>query len=147
MIFYIHRDARDVLVSCSYHFLNIWENLQPKLKAYLTFQHGAYVKNPNIFLEKPFLRLAGEAWVTHIVHHWWLFHKVYKQFFFGSNTRVSSSICTICYENLWRNTEDERRRPYSFLQLNPDLAEPLSTSDFTFTGFDERKPDPPTVKV
>ena len=136
-IFNLIRDGRDVMVSAAYHFFNNpeffpeYQNLEELQEPLNTFR-----ANPNYFKQNPDRLLDCDTLVVNIARYWAESIQVNKSKLEQNPDVISLEVR---YENLHRDTESQRRRLYEFLEVDPEIAKPLSFN--TEAGFEKEMPN------
>lgn len=137
--FWVVRDGRDVLVSFTYHMLNVGgphvtDGPRTEVQAFrecLAPEMPAYNMDPEHFLKHP-ERLLKEQWVDVIVQGWAsrmrrdldMFNKM-------RSGQVDARVCMVRFERMHAESENQRRQMYRFLGLDPAAAQPLSEASYT----------------
>lgn len=130
------RDARDVLVSRIHHLFNHPEvsrvfqrfpKLQPKLEAFR--------ENPWYFREQPSELLTEEGLVRESLR-WWREHLESDRN--TEATHPNLRVLTLQYEEVHRDVEASRNQMYRFLEVDPELANPIPSA--LKPGFKQERP-------
>ena len=130
-VFNLIRDGRDVMVSMAYHFFNN-PNFFPEFSRLEELHEPLerFRAEPRYFLQNPDELLASENFVRDIAFYW--AETIQKnQEKLDQNPEVQG--IEVRYEDLHCDTEGMRKRLYEFLEVDPELAEPLGVN--TRPGF------------
>ena len=126
--FRMMRDVRDVIVSWTYlNFANNDDsqfNNMPEMMNKLQW----FKSDPNYFSNHPLELLDYEPWVRKVCRQWKFRITRDDEFIQRTETgEVDARVMSIRYEDLHRDTPAVRNSMYEFLDLDPDLAEPLDS--------------------
>jgi len=131
------RDARDVLVSRFYHLYNYPEvsrvfqrfpELQPQL--------NEFTNNQWYFRDHPEKLLSNEEMVRESMR-WWREHLESDRKTIATHPNLP--VLTLRYEDFHSDIQASRRRMYSFLDVDPDVAAEIPPS--LMPGLKEEQPD------
>lgn len=138
---WILRDGRDVMVSWTFHQLRmgpevIAKSVPPGPAESLIEVSREFQKDPDMFKQNPERLLACEEWVRRTAHTW------HHRFLgdsgaasFMSRPEIGAKLFTVRYEDLRADTHRLRDEMYRFLDLDPEVAGPLSRESGTAAGF------------
>jgi len=127
---FITRDGKDILVSWCYHLLR----MQMRKGAYWNKKNSLFEKNPLYFEENKHLLLDNEEFVRKNAKDWNdCIVKDFKWLKFSDLGKRKFKYYWVKYEDLVGDTEKYRKEIYSFLEVEPNKAEPLN--DITVAGF------------
>lgn len=139
---FIVRDGRDVVISLFFHFA--------KLGGFEGFcsAHGflvplddvkIYRENDQYFEKNPDRLLVMEACVRQVARMWK--ERVVSDLAVMEklNKDMEGSVMMTRYEDMLMNCEEERGKIYSWLDLDPTKANPLSRVGWTMPGFGNEK--------
>ena len=136
-VFNLIRDGRDVLISRFYHLYN-YPQVFPRFMALPKMQDRLekFRKDPSYFLANPgelldcseFILDTAKYWAATIEHN---------QRRLDENPDIQS--LEVRYEQVHRDTEGVRRQLYRFLDVDPEMAEPLQFN--TQPGFEREMPN------
>jgi hypothetical protein len=132
----LFRDPRDVLVSWTYNALarqEHWvvpESAKPAFESALArFVRGeAQEAGLDLLMHEGWVRHGARQWAAHVRDDLDGIHRI-------ESGEFPARITTVRYEDLHADTEAERARLYSFLDLDPADAEPISEATRTSTSF------------
>ncbi len=139
---YILRDGRDVLVSWAYHLLRVGLEAVPEWH-HQDFRKKIerYDKDSFYFVNNPERLLDNEQWVREVARAWAQYNRDYLEIEeWLSSGEQKIRLLMIRYEELHRNVEEGRDKLFSFLNVDPCLAAPVSFEDCTAAGFDREDP-------
>ncbi len=132
---FIVRDVRDVLISWSYHHLRIdnENGIAPHLRQVWKPMHEQFMRDPKSF--DPLDGLLGyEPWLRMHAQQWAQINRqsrAYRDQLENNGTRVLE----LRYEEMHRDLPTQINRIYSFLNVDPELAEKPSHETRTLPGF------------
>lgn len=134
--FHLVRDGRDVLISWAYHWLRVKrpEVFLPQFRHLAEKWVPEFAVNPDRFRDPSIGMLGDDEWVRHSVRAW-------AQMWEHDAKAVptlraeGTPIMELRYEDLHANFEARRREMYTFLGLDPDMADPASEETKTLPGF------------
>jgi hypothetical protein len=139
--FWIVRDVRDILISSTFHELRLEYSESafsafPKMKE----KKEIFKDNPNYFSIHPEQLLDDKDWVMHIAQNWHnqttMNIKLIKEVREGKHP---ANIKVLRYEDIHTNAENTRRDMYTFLNVDPEKALPMT--DLTTPGFTKERPN------
>lgn len=145
--FLIIRDPKDILVSWTYHIiqLNIPDDTtDPHNELFNKFPHLVKIRekyrgNKYYFKENPYEFLKDEGWVKYIINEWTGFLKNDIRILNDIENKPTEPVVYIVrYEDLHKDTEEERNKIYKFLGLKASDA--VALDDQTLPGFREEDP-------
>ena len=133
----IIRDGRDVLISRIFHLYNFPEVSRvferfPELQENL----AAFQQDPWFFRENPERLLCNEEMVRESMQ-WWREHLEFDRATMQRHPQLQ--VLTLNYEDFHHDVEASRRRMYEFLDVDPELADPVP--DRLQPGIDEERPN------
>lgn len=133
--FDIVRDGRDVVVSRAFHLLRrpettaIFED-----DATLRRNLHSYAGDPHFFQNKPHELLQSQKLVRQTARSW--ANTVAANY--RAREERPDQVFSVRYEDLHSSMESIRAKLYEFLELDPNLAKPLTKK--TTPGFDQERP-------
>ena len=136
-VFNLIRDGRDVLISEAHHFFNNPE-IYPRFAEMdeMKVRINQFRADSSFFIRNPLELLACEEFVRESAFYWDETICRNQEVIDGSPELRSMEVR---YEKVHRDTEGMRRQMYEFLEVDPDLAEPLKFN--TVAGFDKEMPN------
>jgi hypothetical protein len=138
---HIQRDLRDVLTSWTFHQLRLGMPIGEPWSTRLRAQTDALARNPEHFKEHPHELFADEAWVRFATHGWveFILTAAAVRRLAAAGT-LEIKLLDIVYEDMLADTATAQRRIFTFMDLDPADAAPLSVKNRTAAGFDREDP-------
>lgn len=135
-VFNLIRDGRDVLISEAHHFFNNPE-IYPNYAAMdeMKVRINQFRADSSFFIRNPLELLACEPFVRDCAYYW---DETIRKNQEAIDRHPDMHCMEVRYEQVHRDTELQRREMYEFLDVDPELANPLTGN--TVAGFDKEMP-------
>lgn len=138
---HIRRDGRDVLVSWTFHQLNLGMPIGEPWASRMRHLAVAMKEDPEYFSKNPHLLLSDEEWVRSVMTGWRDFmltaESVKARLARGD---MSFPLLDLAYEDVIADATGAQRKIMAFLELDASEALPLSEKHRTAAGFESKDP-------